>query len=107
MPNGTAERGSAVRPPAAFGTTEYSVTSVFAASFNSFAGNQTIFTNHNSYRYFESTTSSQDFMGSVSIPAGVIVDYIGINDCDPVPGGGTFIYQLMDSTTGSNYAEIG
>ena len=107
MPHDGVERGSPVRPPATFGTTEYSVTSVFSASFASFDSSQRIATNHDSYRFFSSASSTQYFMGSVNVPAGVVIDYLGINNCDPSAAGGTYVFQLMDSTSGINYTQIG
>jgi hypothetical protein len=104
MPHTAAERGSPVPPPAAFGTTEYSVTSVFAGSFNSIDTSQTILTNGNSYRFFSSSSAPQFLLGSVSIPEGVVIDYIGINNCDP--GGGHYNLALYDNTTGANSTQI-
>jgi hypothetical protein len=103
MPSGVAERGSPLRPPAAFGTTEYSVTSVYAGSFTSSDPSTPIASNANFYRYFTTSTVAT-FQGSVSIPEGVVIDFIGINNCDP--GGGSYTFNLVDSTTGSGFTTI-
>jgi S-layer homology domain len=95
--------GSPVPPPASFGTTQYSVTSVFAAAFTGHNALDPIATNANYYRYF--TGGSQEFIGSVSIPEGVIIDYVGLNDCDAA--GGNFTVHLVDSTTGTAFVDIG
>jgi hypothetical protein len=95
--------GSPVPPPATFGTTQYSVTSVFAAAFNGLHALDPIATNINFYRYF--TGGSKVFLGSVSIPEGVIIDYIGLNNCDTA--GGNFTIYLYDSTTGDGAGIVG
>lgn len=100
--SGSAERGSAVRP-AAFGTTEYSVTSVSSSSFVSEFPSSQIYTNF-PLRYFGDSSSQQRFLGSVSIPEGVVIDYIGINNCDPV--GASYEFFLYDVTTGFSYTPI-
>jgi S-layer homology domain len=85
--------GSPVPPPATFGTTQYSVTSVFAGAFTGHDALDPIATNPNYYRYF--TGGSKAFLGSISIPEGVIIDYVGLNNCD-APGG-DFTITLYDS----------
>jgi hypothetical protein len=95
--------GSSVRPAATFGTTQYSVTSVNAAAFTGRHALDPIETNGSTYRYF--TGGSKIFLGSVSIPEGVIIDYIGLNNCDTA--GGTFIVYLFDFTTGGSHTEVG
>ena len=95
----SAPRGSSTPPPATFGTTAYSVTSVDAAAFSSLDtfGDQIL--TLNGERYFSATSSGHDFIGSVSIPEGVIIDFIGINNCDPA--GGSFTFSLYDATPGT------
>jgi hypothetical protein len=103
----TPVRGSSVRPPAAFGTTEYSVTSVSAASFTSAdTHNDRITLGGNFYRYFDAGSLTFLFLGSVSIPEGVIIDYVGLNNCDPVAGGGSFTFKLMDFTTDGSFTNV-
>ena len=91
-----------VPPPASFGTTQYSVTSVFAAALTGLGTLDPIATNFNYYRYF--TGGSKEFIGSVSIPEGVIIDFIGLNNCDTA--GGSFTVHLADST-GAAFFDIG
>jgi S-layer homology domain len=102
IPGGAAERGTPVRPDA-FGTTEYSVTSVSSSSFVSEFPSSQIFTNF-PLRYFADSSSQQRFLGSVSIPEGVVIDYIGINNCDPA--GASYELFLYDVTMGFNYTPI-
>ncbi len=98
----SAQPGSPVRPPAAYGTTEYSVTSVFAGSFNGGGVLDPIATNGLGYRYF--TGGSRNFIGSVSIPSGAIIDFIGLTNCDA--DGGEFTFELFDSTA-NDYHLVG
>jgi hypothetical protein len=94
--------GSSVPPPASFGTTQYGVTSVFAAALTGLGTLDPIATNGNYFRYF--TGGSREFIGSVSIPEGVIIDFIGLNNCDAA--GGNFTVHLADST-GVPFVDIG
>lgn len=99
----TPVRGSPVPPPAAFGTTGYSVTSVSAFSFTSQDTQaDRILLGANSYRYFAAASSDFEFLGGVSIPAGVVIDYVGLNNCDPAAAGGSFLFNFVDGTTGTS-----
>lgn len=95
----SAPRGTSIPPPATFGTTAYSVTSVDAAAFSSLDTFSDQIVTLNAERYFSATSSDYVFIGNVSIPEGVIIDYIGINNCDPA--GGSFTFSLYDLTPGT------
>jgi len=99
---GSAQPGTPVQPPAAYGTTEYSVTSVYAGAFNGQGVLDPIATTGFGYRYF--TGGSKIFIGSVSIPSGVIIDYLGLTNCDA--DGGHFGFTLYD-TTAIAYSVVG
>jgi hypothetical protein len=102
VPSDSTKRGTPGKPDA-FGITEYSVTSVSSSSFVSEFPASQIFTNF-PLRYFADSSSQQRFLGSVSIPEGVVIDYIGINNCDPV--GASYEFFLYDVTTGFSYTPI-
>ena len=99
----SAQPGTLVVPSPAYGTVLYSVTSVFAASFNGVGILDPIATDGVGYRYF--TGGSGLLIGSVSIPSGVVIDFIGLNSCDPA--GSSFDLTLYDATVGSDYTAVG
>ena len=88
--------------PEEFGT-QYVVTSVFAGALTQEDSAFALKTNPNGYRYLGS--GSAHMLGSVSVPSGVIIDFIGMNSCD-VPGN-SFTLFLFDATTGSNSSLVG
>jgi S-layer homology domain len=101
--DGPATAASLVRSPDAFGLTEHSATSVYAGGFTSTdTFDDQVLTNSNGYRYF--TRGLYQFLGSISIPSGVIIDYVGINVCDAA--GGTFTIFIWDCTPGSPCNEV-
>lgn len=99
----SAQPGTPVVPPSAYGTTLYSVTSVFAGSFNGLGSLDPIETDLFGYRHF--TGGSRVFIGSVSIPSGVVIDYVGLNSCDSIGTG--FTFTLYDATTGISFSTVG
>ena len=78
------------------------VTSVFAGSFTAEDSSFALKTSPAGYRYL---SGSANLIGSVNIPAGAVIDYIGLNSCD-VPGT-SFQLKLYDSQTGSTFALVG
>jgi hypothetical protein len=77
---------------------------VYAGALTSADTSQTVLTNHNGQRYFASPSGLPTFLGSVSIPEGVVIDYVGINNCDP--SGGSYQFNVWDDTTGAGYTLI-
>ena len=66
-----------VRPPATYGTSEYTVTTISALSFNGESYLPVVPLSRQSVVGLE-----QHFYATLDIPAGVVIDYIGINNAN-------------------------
>jgi S-layer family protein len=82
---GTSQKPRIVRAgPAAFGGTE-TVSSISALGFSPFGSNEPYSYDTNTYfRYF--TAVPADFGGTISLPAGAVIDSIGLGTCDAAGG---------------------
>jgi len=88
--------------PEEFGT-QYVVTSVFAGALTQDDTLVRMKMNGAGYRYLND--GGWNMVGSVGIPAGAVIDYVGLNNCDPT--GASFGLALYDNTTGSNSSLVG
>src|SRR5262249_44090604 len=86
------------------GTLDMTVTSVFAGALTAEDSSLLVKTNPNGYRYIASAGGGQ-MLASVSIPSGVVIDYIVLNNCDVA--GGNFTLALRDSTFSDNFTPVG
>jgi S-layer homology domain len=89
--------------PAAFGGS-YNVSSVSALGFSPFDSSQTY--GYDSLSFFKHfTVVPADFGGTVVIPAGAIIDYIGLGSCDEA--GGNFVVAAFIQNADGTFTEIG
>jgi hypothetical protein len=105
--HGTPHVGVAQKPvvkrPAAFGGTE-TVSSISSLGFSPFDSSQPYTTDLNSYfKYF--TAVPGDFGGAITLPAGAVIDYVGLGSCDAT-GGNIEIDAYLTSADGVNFQTI-
>jgi hypothetical protein len=102
--HGAAAPGTRVKPtsaavPNAFGPAFYTTTSVSSLGFSPFDSTWSYsFGPDDYFKYF--TVSDADFGASISIPAGAVIDYIGLGSCDELGGNmAVFVYQQFADGT--------
>ena len=91
--------------PGAYGTSAYTVISISGLAFTPLHPSEVPDTDGNDYfRYIASPGGGHLVTGAL-VPAGAVIDYIGLGVCDPV--GGTFALSVYESSDTGTYAVIG
>jgi len=105
----TTRRGVAQAPgprpqsPGAFGGT-YNVSSVSALGFSPFDSSQAY--SYDSISFFKHfTVVPANFGGTVVIPAGAVIDYIGLGSCD-VDGGNIGVSAFIQGADGTTFTQL-
>jgi hypothetical protein len=77
------------------------VTTISAVGFQPYDLTESFVTDNNTYfRYLE--TAPGDFLASLSLPAGAVIDYVGLGSCDQA-GGNVQIFIYQQPADGSAY----
>jgi hypothetical protein len=98
-----AAAGSASRPDT-YGTTSYNVTAISDLAFTPFDSSLAYTTNVGDYFRYMTTPGGGEWATSASIPAGAVIDWLGVTSCD-VPGEGFSVYLYEASEDGS-YTQV-
>jgi S-layer homology domain len=80
-----------------YGTGSFSVSSMWAGGMTVAYNPATIFSKNNGSGYYYMTSNGDDLVGSFSVPSGVTLEYIGLENCDTV--GGHYSMYLFDGDT--------
>ena len=98
---GIAAQASTTQRPETYGTQDYTITSLSALSFIPFDSNTTFATNIPDYYRYSTVASGQSRFGTGAvIPAGAIIDYVGIGACDP--NGNAFSVDISEADDAGN-----
>jgi hypothetical protein len=98
-----APSGSAARPDT-YGTTSYNVTAISDLAFTPYDSALTYTTNVSDYFRFMTSPGGGEWATSASIPAGAVIDWLGLTSCDE-PGNGFSVY-LYEAAEDGTYTQI-
>lgn len=107
-PPGVPERPSIELADSAVPGSKETVSSLSALGFSPFDSTETYSFNLSTFfKYFTAIPSVQgaDFGASIALPAGAVIDYVGLGSCDAA-GGNIQIWVLLQSANGVDFTVI-
>jgi S-layer homology domain len=81
--------------PDAYGVTAYTVTSLSDLSFTTLNSTQTFVTSTDGFFRYITSAGGGSFVTGAVIPAGAVIDFIGLGSCDPV--GLSFVVAVVET----------
>jgi len=103
-------RSDASRTPASpqrpdtFGIDSYTVTSISDLSFTAFDDTTSVHTDPGDYFRYTTGVNGGSFVSGAIIPAGAVIDYVGLGSCDPL--GGSFSVSVYEVDSAGNVSQI-
>jgi S-layer family protein len=91
--------------PDAYGVTAYTITSLSDLSFTTFDSTQTFDANIDDYFRYITSAGGGSFVAGAVIPAGAVIDFIGLSSCDPV--GLSFVVAVGEMSDDGTLSLIG
>lgn len=104
-PNTPLKLATTTARPAAFGTSAYTVASISGLAFTALHPSEIPDTDGTDYFRYMSSPSGGHFVTGAIVPAGAVIDYIGLGLCDGP--GGSFVLDVYESSDTGSYVPIG
>jgi len=95
---------AAPKRPDTFGVDAYTVTALSDLSFTAFDDTTTVHADPGDYFRYTTGVDGGSFVTGAVIPAGAVIDYIGLGACDPV--GGSFSVSVYEVDVAGNLNQI-
>jgi hypothetical protein len=90
------------RPPAAFGTTDYTVTTIAGIGFVPGASTLVYSTTGSLGRFFNASDTGGQFFSALDLPAGAVIDFIGFNNLNDGNANVMAVHLFQRDNTGTN-----